>query len=80
METSTVKWFKEFCGRNVDSVHNMESVLWHFLKCGWNNLNFPHCGNYNVDFPLHVKKGLKFSTKQEVKLFMPYNVQGEWEL
>ena len=47
----------QFCGRNTDSFHNKESILWYF----------PQCGNYNVNFPLQGKNGLKFSTKHKVK-------------
>ena len=55
-KTSTVKELKEF-ERNTDSVHNMKSTLRYFAQCGKYNLNFPHCVNYNVDFPLRGKNG-----------------------
>ena len=60
---------KEFCGRNDDTVHNMESTLWYFPQYGKYSLNFPHCWNYDVDFPLRGKSGSKFSAQLEVKWF-----------
>ena len=33
--------------RNAESFRNMECTLWYFT----------HCGNYNVNFPLHGKNG-----------------------
>ena len=40
IKTSTVYQLKEFCGRNADSVHNMEITFWHFPKYGKYNMNF----------------------------------------
>ena len=45
---------EKFYGKNADSVHNMESILWYFLRYGKYNFNL-----------LLRKNGWKFSAKLE---------------
>ena len=59
-----------------DTFHNVESTI--CISTMWKlQFVFPQCGNYNVNFTLRTKKGLRFSTKLKVKWFLLHNVQGE---
>ena len=59
-----------------DTFHNVESTI--CISTMWKlQFVFPQCGNYNVNFTLRTKKGLRFSTKLRVKWFLLHNVQGE---
>ena len=63
-EIGKFKKFRNFFGKNNDSFQN---TLRYFPQSGKCNLNIPYFGNYNVDYPLHGKHSLKYSTKLEVK-------------
>ena len=59
-----------------DTFHNVESTI--CISTMWKlQFVFPQCGNYNVNFTLFTKKGLRFSTKLKVKWFLLHNVQFE---
>ena len=59
-----------------DTFHNVESTICISTMWKW-QIVFPQCGNYNVNFTLFTKKGLRFSTKLKVKWFLLHNVQDD---